>query len=160
MERTTTWLNNQMISIKIYEELCDMKGIYPHGGIQRCPKCKTKQQFTKKNQGNYSFAIKCPNCRSVLSPLSTTLFAHTKIHLSVWLKAMYILKIRQPDMLMKDLAVALHVSLSTVRSIKKRVLKLRKNATELRLLNRLEPLIVENYSFIFNENPKNKPTDI
>ena len=155
-ERSTTWLNNQNISFKMYEEFCDMKGMYPYGGEQRCPFCKTKRRFVAKKQGDYSFAIMCRKCSRVISPLNDSVFAHTKIHLSVWLKAMYILKVRQPDILLKHLATALNVSLVTVRSMKRKILALRKNSFELRFLKRLEPLIEENYTFIFNENPKQK----
>ena len=142
--------------MKMYEEFCDMRGLSPHGGEHRCPFCKTRRRFVEKKQGDYAFAIMCSSCRRVISPLSDTIFGHTKIHLSVWLKAMYILKVRQPDILLKDLAVLLHVSLPTVRSMKRKVTGLRKNSFELRVMVRLESLIVTNFTFIFNENPKQK----
>ena len=151
--RTTTWQNNQDLSKKLYAELCDMKGLHPFGGEQRCRYCKTRRRFVDKKQGDYSFAIMCTYCRKVISPMTETLFAHTKIHLSVWMKAMYILKFRQPDIMVKDLSAALNVSLPTARTIRRKVMKLRKNAFEIRLLQRVDELISQNYTFIFNEHP-------
>ena len=140
----------------MYEEFCDMKGIHPFGGEQRCPYCKTRRRFIDKKQGDYSFSIKCTACRRVISPLASSIFGHTKIHLSVWLKAMYILKVREPEIMVKDLAAALNVRTATARSIKRKVGSLRKDAFELRVLARLQPMVEENYTFIFNEHSLQK----
>lgn len=78
------------------------------------------------------------------------------MHLSVWIKAMYILKVRQPDIMMKDLAAALNVRLGTARSVKKKINGLRKDAFELRFGKRMEPMVIENFYFIFNENVQKK----
>lgn len=153
-QRSDTWKNNQMISKKMYEELCDMKGIHPYGGEQRCPTCKKRTRWRDKQQGLYSFAINCTACKTTISPLSTTIFGHTKTHLSVWLKAMYILKIKEPSIMVKDLAATLNVSLDTARSMRVKIGALRKNAFELRVLQRLQPLLEENFYYIFSENPK------
>ena len=84
----------------------------------------------------------------------TTNFGHTKTHLAVWLKTMYILKIKEPSIMVKVLAVTLNVSLDTVRSIRVKIATLRKNAFEIRALNRLQPMVEENFYYIFNETPK------
>jgi len=154
--RSETWKNNQVISKKIYEELCDMKGLHPYGGNQRCPTCKKRTKWRDKQQGVYGFAINCNTCKTTISPISTTIFGHTKTHLSVWLKAMYILKIKEPAIMVKDLAATLNVSLDTARGMRVKTLALRKNAFELRALERVLPLLQENFYFIFSENPKQK----
>ena len=129
-----------------------MRGMHPYGGEQRCPFCKTRRKFIDKKQGTYSFSIMCVTCRRVISPLTDTIFGHTKMHLSVWLKAMYILKVRQPDILQKDLAASLNVRLATARSMKRKVLGLRENAFELLFMKRMEAMVAENFYYIFNES--------
>ena len=84
----------------------------------------------------------------------TTIFGHTKTHLAVWFKAMYILKIKEPSIMVKDLAVTLNVSLDTARSMRVKIATLRKNAFEIRALNRLQPMVEQNFYYIFSENPK------
>ena len=143
-----------MISKKMYEELCDMKGINPYGGEQRCPTCKKRTRWRDKQQGLYAFAINCTACKTTISPLSATIFGHTKTHLAVWFKAMYILNIKEPSIMVKDLAAILNVSLDTARSMRVKIGALRKNAFELRVLQRLQPLLEENFYYIFSENPK------
>lgn len=133
-----------------------MKGIHPYGGMMRCPHCKTRRQFIDKKQGQYAFAVQCKICNRVISPLSDTIFRQTNIHLSAWLKAMLILKIRQPDILMKDLAVTLNVTLSTTRGIKRKIMSLKDSSLEYRLFKTMEPLISENFTFIFSENAQKR----
>jgi len=155
--RSDTWINNQLLSKKMYEELCDMKGIHPYGGEQRCPTCKKRTRWRDKQQGLYSFAVNCVACKTTISPLSTTIFGHTKTHLSVWFKAAYILKVKEPTIMVKDLAATLNVSLDTARNMRVKITALRKNAFELRALERLVPMLKEHFYFIFNENPKQHP---
>jgi cell division ATPase FtsA len=69
---------------------------------------------------------------------------------------MYILKVREPEIMVKDLAAALNVRTATARSIKRKVGSLRKDAFELRVLARLQPMVEENYTFIFNEHSLQK----
>jgi len=56
-QRSDTWKNNQMISKKMYEELCDMKGIHPYGGEQRCPTCK--KAYKMEGQATGSLLVCC-----------------------------------------------------------------------------------------------------
>lgn len=65
---------------------------------------------------------------------------------------MYILKVRQPDILIKDLAAALGVQVGTARSLKRKVSGLPKNALELRFFKRMEKMVAENFYFIFNDS--------
>lgn len=56
--------------------------------------------------------------------------------------------------MVKDLAATLNVSLDTARSMRVKILALRKDAFELRALERLSPMLKDNYYFIFSEHPK------
>jgi len=56
--------------------------------------------------------------------------------------------------MVKGLAATLNVSLDTARGMRVKIAALRNNAFELRVLQRLQPLLEENFYYIFSENPK------
>lgn len=119
----------------VYWDLEDMLGlvvIYDNydNALMDCPKCncRTKRRYTSER------TIQCSGCNAHISPISYTIFKNSKLPLPIWIKAIWLLKIKQPDISITQLCQTLMCSNKSAINLRKRIAPLNSESLEYKLM--------------------------
>ncbi len=143
MEDDGFWMFEWQIGELLYD-LCELLEIPTIKGT--CKRCGENATFHTKDGSWWAFY--CNSCRKSTSPLSYTIFKDSKLYLAVWLKGIFILRIKDPEISDRQFAEELGITAKSAHYLKYKIWDLKKDSPEYLLMEKNVEQIKIDYDLI------------
>lgn len=154
-QRSENWYKNQKLSKQFFDEYCKIFFIGIDNKIH-CHVCQKETEHREKTQGLYGFAYACRNCKTATSPLAGSVFGGLKTHLSVYLKMMYLVRVKDPEISQKDLYIELNLDAVSSRKMRRKVEAISEKSQDYEFFLSVLSKIKRNLGIIRSEKPAKK----
>lgn len=122
---------------EIFWDLVELQGEF---GNKTCPRCLHYGTFELKD---HHMAMRCKKCQKTYSPTANTIFNNSKLYLPIWLKAIYLILIKKPEIKLSELCKEIDCTNVTACNMRKKITTLTAESIEYKLMLKYKSQIIK-----------------